>query len=129
MVPYQKICSGCRIKLTQRQITLNNIDEEDKGTSWEPRSSGSNDGDEWDLSTDLSSLLVSLGQSPIDQTKLGRKRYCEDKVTEIEQGIRKKLKLEPSKEEQVYQKLLEQLKKKFGVGCVTFINQNRLFRL
>ena len=84
------------------------------GTSWEPRSSGSYDGDEWDLSTNLSSLLVSLGQSPIDRTKLGRKRYCEDKVKEIEQGIRKKLKLEPPKEEQEYQELLEQLKKKFG---------------
>ena len=113
LVPGQKICSGCRIKLIQRQIPLNSIDEVDMGTSWEPRSSGSDDGDERDLSTDLSSLLVSLGQSPIDRTKLGRKRYCEDKVKEIEQGIRKKLKLEPSKEEQEYQELLEQLKK-FG---------------
>lgn len=113
LVPGQKICSGCRIKLIQRQIPLNSIDEVDMGTSWEPRSSGSDDGDERDLSTDLSSLLVSLGQSPIDRTKLGRKRYCEDKVKENEQGIRKKLKLEPSKEEQEYQELLEQLKK-FG---------------
>ena len=83
------------------------------GTSWEPRSSGS-DGDsgsdEW-VSTYLSSLLVSLGKSPIDRTMLVRKRYCEDKVKELEQGIRKKLK--PSKEEHEYDELLEQLRKKY----------------
>ena len=78
------------------------------GTSWND-GSGDSDSDGW-VSTNLSSLLVSLGQSPIDQTKIGRKRFCEDKLSE---GIRKKLKLGKSKEVEEYQELLDQLKKKF----------------
>ena len=42
-----------------------------------------------------------------------RKRYCEDKLRGVDEGIWKKLKLGQSKEVEEYQELLEQLKKKF----------------
>ncbi|KAL5509316.1 hypothetical protein EMCRGX_G004658 [Ephydatia muelleri] len=115
LVPGQKLCSVCRtkvIQMIQPQSLSSSLTEEDvPGTSWND-GSGDSDSDGW-VSTNLSSLLVSLGQSPIDQTKIGRKRYCEDKVRGVDEGIRKKLKLGQSKEVEEYQELLEQLKKKF----------------
>ena len=59
----------------------------------------------------ISSLLVSLDQSPIYQMKIGKKWYAEGKMKMIDQTIRKKLKLEPCKEQEEYHELLEQLKK------------------
>eukprot|EP00731_Ephydatia_muelleri_P028308 Em0019g1181a len=115
LVPGQKLCSACRtkvIQMIQPQSLSSSLTEEDIGTSRNDDGSGDSDSDGW-VSTNLSSLLVSLGQSPIDQTKIGRKRYCEDKVRGVDEGIRKKLKLGQSKEVEEYQELLEQLKKKF----------------
>ena len=80
------LCSACRkkshpndpISIPQLQSLSSSLIEEDVSTSWNG-GSGDSDSDGW-VRTNKSSLLVSLGQSPIDQTKTCRKRYCEDKV-------------------------------------------------
>ena len=71
--------------------------------------------DEWDaVATSISALLTSVGESPVDKRRIGNKRYAEGKLKMIEQNVRKKLKLEPSKDD--FQEVLEQLKRKFN-GC------------
>ena len=71
--------------------------------------------DEWDaVTTSISALLTSVGESPVDKRRIGNKRYAEGKLKMIEQNVRKKLKLEPSKDD--FQEVLEQLKRKFN-GC------------
>lgn len=74
--------------------------------------SENNDGDE-DVSDQLSALLVSLGEAPIDKRRLVVRRYSEDKMKSIESSTRKKLKLETSKVETEFKEMLHCLKEKF----------------
>ena len=111
LVPGKKLCTLYRKNLSSPQQFLDSPSGDDAtDTSKEP--SDDNFGAQEDLVTSrISSLLVSLDQSPIDHMK---KRYAEGKMKMIDQTIRKKLKLDPCKKEEEYLELLEQLKKKFN---------------
>ena len=90
LVPGKKLCTSCRRNLSLPQLFLDNpsddeaaddeaVDDEasDDDTSKEP--SDDDFGAQEDVVTSrISSLLVSLDQSPIDKMKLRRKRYAED---------------------------------------------------
>ncbi|KAL5518139.1 hypothetical protein EMCRGX_G003822 [Ephydatia muelleri] len=105
LVPGKKLCTVCRKKV----IELQQSSSGDACDAESPRSvedqfvedqfvKDQSVKDEWDaVTTSISALLTSVG-----------------KLKMIEQNVRKKLKLEPSKDD--FQEVLEQLKRKFN-GC------------
>ena len=109
LVPGKKLFTVCRKKVIELQ-------QSSSGDAESPRSvEDQSVKDEWDaVTTSISALLTSVGESPVDKRRIGNKRYAEGKLKMIEQNVRKKLKLEPSKDD--FQEVLEQLKRKFN-GC------------
>lgn len=106
LVPGKKLCTLCHENLQEQ-------------CHQHPSSSSSErEGDEpadesCEADAKISALLVSVGDSPIDNRKLGVKRYVENKMQKIEGSVRKRLKLQPPMMELDYNEMMEQLKTRF----------------
>ena len=133
LIPGKKICTPCRKKISQGQASHQADSEEENGNTMldavPSEQSQEFEAFEFESPTaDISLVnesLSSLGESPLDARKLTQKRYPEDKLTRINDTLRKKLRMttksaQPQTEEselmkikKVHSEMISQLKDKF----------------
>lgn len=109
LVPGKKLCTCCRKQLSKQDRDMNigavdgNVDKDSEGDSVD---------DDESVYHQLSTLLVGIGESLLDKKRMHVKRYA-DKMKRIEESLRNKLGLGPSKVEEDFKEMIVQLKHKF----------------
>ena len=97
LIPGQKLCTGCRKIITQTRAPSSVLVHSSSTTSGE-ESVCEPETEEIDFVNidDLNESLPPLGISPSKKKKIGIKRYSYEKVKNVDEVLRKKLRLSPA---------------------------------
>ena len=91
LVPWKKLCTCCRKQLSRQATPCTSQHDSDIGAESDGEVEEASNRDSFDdVSTQLSALLVSISESPIEKKRMRVKSYADDKMRRIEEGIRRR---------------------------------------
>ena len=100
LIPGKMLCRNCKVKWETEEEALLKTDQEGTGsqnnicTPSQSCVSVAASDYEIDLAIEhLNKCFPSIGQSPLNRKKLSKKRYAEDKITNLSAVIKKKIRL------------------------------------